>query len=108
MSFLEKDDDLINEYRNQGIKEGIERAKKDSYVTGFQEGVARGIEKGMLISFVKNVKLLLEENENNSNKLLKIINNIDYDNFGDLERKVKILKTNLILMNKNSNTNNTD
>ena len=105
MSFLENYGELKEEYKSQGIKEGIERSKKDSYNQGFKEGVMKGIEKGMLLSFISTAKKILEtnENENKNSKLLKMIDNIQTDKFEELERKVKVLKTNIILMNKNKN-----
>ena len=104
MSFLENYDALKEEFKNQGIKEGIERGKLDSYNEGFKEGVLRGIEKGMLISFVSTAKEILEkiDLDKKNEKLLKIINNIQTDEYEELERKVKVLKTNIILMNKNN------
>ena len=57
MSFLANYDDLRNEYKSQGIKEGIERSKLDSYNQGFRDGVLRGIEKGVLLSFISTVAL---------------------------------------------------
>ena len=108
MSFLENYDDLRNEYKSQGIKEGLERSKIDSYNQGFREGVLRGIEKGVLLSFISTAKKILEENSSDkkNEKLLKMINNIHTDNYEELERKVKVLKTNIINMNKNNNSNN--
>ena len=108
MSFLENYDDLRNEYKSQGIKEGLERSKIDSYNQGFREGVLRGIEKGVLLSFISTAKKILEKNSSDkkNEKLLKMINNIHTDNYEELERKVKVLKTNIINMNKNNNSNN--
>ena len=107
MSFLANYDDLRNEYKSQGIKEGMERSKLDSYNQGFRDGVLRGIEKGVLLSFISTAKEILEKNSSDkkNEKLLKMINNINNDNFQELERKVKILKTNIINMNKNNNSN---
>ena len=103
MSFAEKYDDIISENENQGIMEGIERAKKDSYEQGFQDGVVRGIEKGILLSFIETSKKLLEVNPNKKNeKILKMINNIHTDKYEELEQKVKVIKTNIILINKNN------
>ena len=104
MSFIENYDEIKSENESQGIKEGIERAKKDSYEQGFKEGVVRGIEKGILISFIETTKKLLENNPNKKKeKILKMINNINTDKYEELEQKVKVIKTNLILMNKNNN-----
>ena len=107
MSFLENYDDLRNEYKSQGIKEGMERSKLDSYNQGFRDGVLRGIEKGVLLSFISTAKEILEKNSSDkkNEKLLKMINNIHTDNYEELERKVKVLKTNIINMNKNNNSN---
>ena len=103
MSFAEKYDDIISENENQGITEGIERAKKDSYEQGFKDGVVRGIEKGILLSFIETTKKLLEVNPNKKNdKILKMINNIHTDKYEELEQKVKVIKTNIILINKNN------
>ena len=104
MSFTENYDEIKEEYRNQGIIEGIERGKLDSYNQGFKDGVLRGIEKGVLLSFAITAKELLEKNpsDKKNEKLLKMINNIDTDNYEELERKIKVLKTNIILMNKNN------
>ena len=108
MSFLENYDDLKEEYKSKGINEGIERGKLDSYNQGFRDGVLRGIEKGMLLSFITTAKEILEKNSSDkkNEKLLKMINNIhNTDKYEDLEKKVKILKTNIIVMNKNNNNN---
>ena len=107
MSFLENYDDLRNEYKSQGIKEGLERSKLDSYNQGFRDGILRGIEKGVLLSFISTTKEILEKNSSDkkNEKLLKMINNIHNDNYEELERKVKVLKTNIINMNKNNNSN---
>jgi len=103
MQFAEKYDDMISENENQGITEGIERAKKDSYEQGFKDGVIRGIEKGILLSFIETSKKLLEVNPNKKNeKILKMINNIHTDKYEELEQKVKVIKTNIILINKNN------
>ena len=103
MQFAEKYDDMISENENQGITEGIERAKKDSYEQGFKDGVVRGIEKGILLSFIETTKKLLEVNPNKKNdKILKMINNIHTDKYEELEQKVKVIKTNIILINKNN------
>ena len=103
MQFAEKYDDIISENENQGITEGIERAKKDSYEQGFKDGVVRGIEKGILLSFIETSKKLLEVNPNKKNeKILKMINNIHTDKYEELEQKVKVIKTNIILINKNN------
>jgi len=103
MQFAEKYDDMISENENQGITEGIERAKKDSYEQGFKDGVVRGIEKGILLSFIETTKKLLEVNPNKKNdKILKMINNIHIDKYEELEQKVKVIKTNIILINKNN------
>ena len=103
MQFAEKYDDIISENENQGITEGIERAKKDSYEQGFKDGVVRGIEKGILLSFIETTKKLLEVNPNKKNdKILKMINNIHTDKYEELEQKVKVIKTNIILINKNN------
>ena len=103
MSFIEKHDEIIKESETQGIKEGIERAKKDSYEQGFKDGVMRGIEKGMLLSFIETTKKILENLPNKKNeKILKMINNIHTDKYEELEQKVKIIKTNIILINKNN------
>ena len=103
MAFLEKYDDIIAESENQGISEGIERAKKDSYEQGFKDGVVRGIEKGILLSFIETTKKLLEINPNKKNeKILKMINNIHTDKYEELEQKVKVIKTNIIIINKNN------
>ena len=103
MQFAEKYDDIISENENQGITEGIERAKKDSYEQGFQDGVVRGIEKGILLSFIETTKKLLEVNPNKKNdKILKMINNIHTDKYEELEQKVKVIKTNIIIINKNN------
>ena len=101
MSFLENHDDIIKESKSQGIMEGIERGKKDSYNQGFKDGVTRGIERGMLISFIETSKKILEVSTNKKNeKILKMINNINTDNYEELENKVKVIKTNIILVNK--------
>ena len=103
MQFAEKYDDIISDNENQGITEGIERAKKDSYEQGFKDGVVRGIEKGILLSFIETTKKLLEVNPNKKNdKILKMINNIHTDKYEELEQKVKVIKTNIILINKNN------
>ena len=103
MSFIEKHDEIIKESETKGIKEGIERAKKDSYEQGFKDGVMRGIEKGMLLSFIETTKKILENLPNKKNeKILKMINNIHTDKYEELEQKVKIIKTNIILINKNN------
>ena len=103
MQFAEKYDDIISENENQGITEGIERAKKDSYEQGFKDGVVRGIEKGILLSFIETTKKLLEVNPNKKNeKILKMINNIHTDKYEELEQKVKVIKTNIIIINKNN------
>ena len=101
MSFLENHDDVIKESKSQGIMEGIERGKKDSYNQGFKDGVTRGIERGMLISFIETSKKILEVSTNKKNeKIIKMINNINTDNYEELENKVKVTKTNIILVNK--------
>ena len=101
MSFLENHDDVIKESKSQGIMEGIERGKKDSYNQGFKDGVTRGIERGMLISFIETSKKILEVSTNKKNeKIIKMINNINTDNYEELENKVKVIKTNIILVNK--------
>ena len=101
MSFLENHDDIIKESKSQGIMEGIERGKKDSYNQGFKDGVTRGIERGMLISFIETTKKILEVSTNKKNeKIIKMINNINTDNYEELENKVKVIKTNIILVNK--------
>ena len=103
MSFIEKYDEIIEESESQGKIEGIERAKKDSYEQGFKDGVVRGIEKGILLSFIETTKKLLEVNPNKKNdKILKMINNIHTDKYEELEQKVKVIKTNIILINKNN------
>ena len=104
MLFSENYDELKEEYKSQGIKEGIERGKADSYNQGFREGVLRGIEKGILLSFVSTAKEIIEKKGSDkiNDKLLKMINNINTDKYEELERKVKVLKTNIILMNKNN------
>ena len=103
MQFAEKYDDIISENENQGITEGIERAKKDSYEQGFKDGVVRGIEKGILLSFIETTKKLLEINPNKKNeKILKMINKIHTDKYEELEQKVKVIKTNIIIINKNN------
>ncbi len=96
---------MKEEYKSQGIKEGIERSKKDSYDQGFKDGVLKGIEKGMFLSFITTAKQVLEKNPNDkkNERLLKMINNIQTDKFEELENKVKVLKTNIALMNKNVN-----
>ena len=103
MSFIEKYDEIKLESESQGINEGIERAKKDSYEQGFKDGVIRGIEKGMLLAFINTTKKILENSSNKKNeKILKMINNINTDKYEELEQKVKVIKTNLILINKNN------
>ena len=103
MSFIEKYDEIKLESESQGINEGIERAKKDSYEQGFKDGVIRGIEKGMLLAFINTTKKILENSPNKKNeKILKMINNINTDKYEELEQKVKVIKTNLILINKNN------
>ena len=103
MSFIENYDEIKSESESQGINEGIERAKKDSYEQGFKDGVVRGIEKGMLLAFIDNAKKILEISSNKKNeKILKMINNIHTDKYEELEQKVKVIKTNLILINKNN------
>ena len=104
MQFAEKYDDIISENENQGITEGIERAKKDSYEQGFKDGVVRGIEKGMLLAFIDSAKKILENSNTNkkNEKILKMINKIHTDKYEELEQKVKVIKTNLILINKNN------
>ena len=103
MQFAEKYDDIISENENQGITEGIERAKKDSYEQGFKDGVVRGIEKGILLSFIETTKKILEINPNKKNeKILKMINKIHTDKYEELEQKVKVIKTNIIIINKNN------
>ena len=103
MSFIENHDEIIKESESQGIKEGIERAKKDSYEQGFKDGVVRGIEKGMLLSFIETAKKMLEKSSNKKNeKIIKMINNIHTDKYEELEQKVKVIKTNIILINKNN------
>ena len=91
MSFIENYDEIKSESESQGINEGIERAKKDSYEQGFKDGVVRGIEKGILLAFIDTAK-----------KILKMINKIHTDKYEELEQKVKVIKTNLILINKNN------
>ena len=103
MSFIEKYDEIKLESESQGINEGIERAKKDSYEQGFKDGVIRGIEKGMILAFINTTKKILENSSNKkSEKILKMINNINTDKYEELEQKVKVIKTNLILINKNN------
>ena len=103
MSFIEKYDEIIEESEEQGKMEGIERAKKDSYEQGFKDGVIRGIEKGMALSFIETAKRILEVSNNKKNqKILKMINNIHTDKYEELEQKVKVIKTNIILVNKNN------
>ena len=103
MSFIEKYDEIKLESESQGINEGIERAKKDSYEQGFKDGIIRGIEKGMLLAFINTTKKILENSSNKKNeKILKMINNINTDKYEELEQKVKVIKTNLILINKNN------
>ena len=103
MSFIEKYDEIKLESESQGINEGIERAKKDSYEQGFKDGVIRGIEKGMILAFINTTKKILENSSNKKNeKVLKMINNINTDKYEELEQKVKVIKTNLILINKNN------
>jgi len=103
MSFIEKYDEIKSESESQGIIEGIERAKKDSYEQGFKDGVFRGIEKGMLLAFIDTARKILEVSSNKKNeKILKMINNIHTDKYEELEQKVKVIKTNLILLNKNN------
>ena len=103
MSFIEKYDEIKLESESQGINEGIERAKKDSYEQGFKDGVIRGIEKGMILAFINTTKKILENSSNKKNeKILKMINNINTDKYEELEQKVKVIKTNLILTNKNN------
>jgi len=103
MSFIEKYDEIKLESESQGINEGIERAKKDSYEQGFKDGVIRGIEKGMILAFINTTKKILENSSNKKNeKILKMINNINTDKYEELEQKVKVIKTNLILINKNN------
>ena len=103
MSFIEKYDEIIEESEEQGKMEGIERAKKDSYEQGFKDGVIRGIEKGMALSFIEIAKRKLEVSNNKKNqKILKMINNIHTDKYEELEQKVKVIKTNIILVNKNN------
>ena len=104
MSFIEKYDEIIKENESQGIKAGIERAKKDSYEQGFKNCVIRGIEKGMLLSFIETSKKILENSSNKKNeKILKMIDNIHTNKYEELEQKVKVIKTNIILINKNKN-----
>ena len=103
MSFIENYDEIKSESESQGINEGIERAKKDSYEKGFKDGVVRGIEKGILLAFIDTAKKILETTSNKKNeKILKMINNIHTDKYEELEQKVKVIKTNLILINKNN------
>ena len=103
MSFIEKYDEIIEESEEQGKMEGIERAKKESYEQGFKDGVIRGIEKGMALSFIETAKRILEVSNNKKNqKILKMINNIHTDKYEELEQKVKVIKTNIILVNKNN------
>ena len=103
MSFIENYDEIKSESESQGINEGIERAKKDSYEQGFKDGVVRGIEKGILLAFIDTAKKILETTSNKKNeKILKMINNIHTDKYEELEQKVKVIKTNLILINKNN------
>ena len=103
MSFIEKYDEIIEESEEQGKMEGIERAKKDSYEQGFKDGVIRGIEKGMALSFIETAKRILEVSNNKKNqKILKMIYNIHTDKYEELEQKVKVIKTNIILVNKNN------
>ena len=40
---------LKKEYYDIGVKEGIQRAKEDSYNEGFREGVQKGIELGIRV-----------------------------------------------------------
>ena len=104
MSFIEKYDKIIEESETQGIIEGIERAKNDSYAQGFKDGVVRGIEKGILLSFIETSKRMLEISTNKKNeKILKMLNNINTDKYEELEQKVKVIKTNIILANKTNN-----
>lgn len=97
--------ELKVQYKEKGIKEGLERAKKESYIKGFKDGVVRGIELGMLISFVNTTKKLLEKTPDNSKneKILKMINNMKWNDYEELERKVNVLKANLLLLNKKNN-----
>ena len=62
------------------------------------------LEKGILLSFVSTAKEIIEKKGSDkiNDKLLKMINNINTDKYEELERKVKVLKTNIILMNKNN------
>ena len=101
--WIEKYDEIIEESEEQGKMEGIERAKKDSYEQGFKDGIIRGIEKGMALSFIEIAKRILEVSNNKKNqKILKMINNIHTDKYEELEQKVKVIKTNIILVNKNN------
>jgi len=103
MSFIENYDEIKSESESQGIKEGIERAKNDSYEQGFKDGVIRGIQKGILLSFIETAKKILEVSSNKKNeKILKMINNIHTDKYEELEQKVKVIKANIILINKNN------
>ena len=103
MQFSEKNDEIISENENQGITEGIERAKKDSYEQGFKDGVIRGIQKGMALSFIETAKRILEVSKNKKNeKIFKIINNIHTGKYEEIEQKIKVIKTNIILINKNN------
>ena len=104
MLLTENYDELKEEFKLEGIKQGIERSKLDSYNQGFKDGVLRGIEKGALLSFISTAKKILEKNSSDkkTEKILNMIKNIHTDNYEELERKVKVLKTNIILLNKNN------
>ena len=58
----------------------------------------------MLLAFIDSAKKILENSNTNkkNEKILKMINNIHTDKYEELEQKVKVIKTNLILINKNN------
>ena len=58
----------------------------------------------MLLAFIDSAKKILENSNTNkkNEKILKMINNIHTDKYEELEQKVKVIKTNLILINKSN------
>ncbi len=98
---------LKNEYFNLGKKEGIEKAKINSFEEGYKKGIEKGIEIGIYKSFLKTIKKLIEKNNNNNNynKIIKIINKINFDNEDDLKQKYILIKTNLKNFHNKKNNN---
>ena len=99
---------LKNEYFNLGKKEGIEKAQMNSFEEGYKKGIEKGIEIGIYKSFLKTIKKLIEKNNNNNNnynKIIKIINKINFENEDDLKQKYILIKTNLKNFHNKKNNN---